>query len=99
MLFLVHSLRNELCSVSAPNMLVAPPPPYSISFFSLPMLHPQDFAFYLTILGLTIFAMGKISVQFLVVFNTGDIFPSVWIFLHTDHEMLNTIKESLNNFC
>lgn len=79
MLFLVHSLRNNLCSVSAPNRLAA----FSLFLYLylflshlVSSLHPQGFAFCWTILELAIFALGKIIIRILIVSNTRDISSS-----------------------
>lgn len=81
MLFLVHSLRNHLCSVSALNRwwLSLPLSPLLISLsLSLPMPSPHswDFTFWWTILALAIFALGKSVIQIFIVSNTRNIFPS-----------------------
>lgn len=77
MLFLLCSLRNNLCSVSAPNR----PAALSLylylvfSLFPIPSLHTRGFALCRTILELTIFALGEIIIQILAVSNTRDIYP------------------------
>lgn len=97
MLFLIHSLKNNLYSISAPNRLAA----FSLFLYLslslfVPSLHSRDFAFCWTILELAIFVLGKIIIHILIVSNTRDISP-----LNLDPTLQgsrNTIMESLNKF-
>ena len=80
MLFLVHSLRNHLCSVSALNRrwlsLPLSPLLISLSLSPCPLPIPEIFTFWWTILALAIFALGKSIIQIFIVSNTRNIFPS-----------------------